>query len=90
MILLDLKHYIKQHQQVTLNDIKIHFDLSEEAALGLLDHLLQQGHVLACHPPTSSCASQTCHSDCAQSHKTVHYQWSDAIKRPVSIPIHLK
>ncbi|VAW44529.1 hypothetical protein MNBD_GAMMA03-607, partial [hydrothermal vent metagenome] len=45
MILLELKHYIKQHQRVTLNDIQLHFDLSEEAAKGLLAPLLQQGHI---------------------------------------------
>ncbi len=89
MILLELKHYIKKHQQVTLNNIQTHFDLSEEAALSLLEYLLQQGHVVAIQQ-SSSCTTQTCHTNCAQPHKTQRYQWSDSVKKPVVIPVHLQ
>lgn len=88
MILLKLKSYIKQHQRVTLNDIQTHFDLSEEAAQGLLQPLLQQGYVLEATTP-SSCQSQTCHTNCAHSTQapTTIYQWSPSPKKQISIPI---
>ncbi|MCF6253547.1 MAG: FeoC-like transcriptional regulator [Thiomicrorhabdus sp.] len=88
MILLDLKRYIKQHQNVTLRDIQAHFDLSEDAALGLLSPLLQQGHVLRLST-ANSCSSQTCHSSCAQLDTTPRYQWSTSAKKPLTLPIQL-
>jgi hypothetical protein len=86
MILLKLKRYIKQHQNVTLHNIQAHFDLSEDAALGLLEPLLQQGHVLKLSS-SSLCSSQACHSSCTQSDVTPRYQWSTSVKKPLTIPI---
>ncbi len=88
MILLKLKRYIKQHQRVTLKDIQAHFDLSEEAALGLLHPLLQQGHVIMANT-VSSCQSQTCTTNCAHSTQTptTTYQWSSSPKKQISIPV---
>ncbi len=88
MILLKLKSYIKQHQRVSLNDIKAHFDISEKAALGLLHPLLQQGHVLEVNA-TSTCQSKPCKTHCTHSVQayTRHYQWSDSPKKQISIPV---
>ncbi len=88
MILLKLKRYIKQHQRVTLKDIQAHFDLSEEAALGLLKPLLQQGHVIVANT-VSSCQGQTCTTSCTHSTQiaTTTYQWIESPKKQVSIPI---
>ncbi len=89
MILLELKRYIQQHQQVSLQDIQAHFDLSEEAALGLLAPLQQQGHVLTLNTP-HACTSKTCHTGCAQPENIQSFLWSDSVKKPVTIPIQLK
>lgn len=92
MILLELKHYIKHHQQVTLTDIKHHFDLSEEAALGLLAPLLKQGHIQSLS--FSRCATGHCLSSC--SHPSVHqsnnpsYQWMDQPIQNLSIPVQVR
>jgi len=88
MILLELKRYIKHHQTVTLDDIQAYFDLTEDAALGLLDPLLKQGHVLRL-ASSNACSSQTCHSNCTQLNDTLRYQWSNSIKKPVTIPIQI-
>ncbi len=85
MILLDLKHYIRQHQCVSLTDIQVHFDLSKEAALGLLHPLLQQGHVLKISPP-SCYQTTTCQTHCTPS-STPYFQWYDTPKKPIKIPV---
>jgi predicted HTH transcriptional regulator len=87
MILLELKKYIKQHEQVTLTDIKNHFDLSEEAAFGLINPLLKQGHVQEIN--ASSCSTGKCSTGCSQNSKGPTYQWVDKRLKSLSIPIQI-
>ncbi len=87
MILLDLKKYIKQHEQVTLADIKNHFDLSDEAAFGLIDPLLKQGHVQEIK--ASSCSTGKCSTGCSQKSKGPAYQWVDKRLKNLSISIQI-
>ncbi len=87
MILLDLKKYIKQHEQVTLADIKNHFDLTDEAALGLITPLLKQGHVQEIN--ASSCSTQECSTGCSQNSLGPTYQWVDKRLKSLSIPIQI-
>jgi len=86
MILLDIKHYIKQHHDVSLNDILNHFDLTEESAKGMLSHLIRQGHVQVIEP-ADSCSTGRCSTDCAQSNQTEHYLWRDKCFVSLSIPV---
>jgi hypothetical protein len=87
MILLDLKKYIKQHEQVTLADIKNHFDLTEEAASGLITPLLKQGHVQEIN--ASSCATGGCSTGCSHNSQGPSYQWIDKRLKSLSIPVQI-
>ena len=87
MILLDLKKYIKQHEQVTLADIKNHFDLTDEAAFGLINPLLKQGHVQEID--ASSCSTGECSTSCSQNSRGPTYQWVDKRLKSLSIPIQI-
>lgn len=84
MILLDIKAYIKQHQNVSAENLQNHFELSADALEGLLAPLIKQGHI----QPISACSSQ-CGTGCA-SHSKTYYQWLDK-KHPslnIAVEIH--
>lgn len=92
MILLALKKYIKQHQQVSLKDIQYHFDIDEAAAIGLLEPLIKQGYVQALST-SNGCQSNRrdsgCHSGCQQVSKSAQFQWCDAPVKPLPITIQI-
>jgi hypothetical protein len=83
MILLDVKRYIQTHQRVSLSDLQNRFDLSKEAAEGLLDPLIRQGHVLPIQGHT--CTRGRC-SSCSTGQTSEHYIWREKCY-PHSIPI---
>lgn len=83
MILLKLKHYIRQHHDVSLEDIKNHFDLSEEAVHGLMAPLIRQGHIQMIE--ASACSDGRCSTGCGQSSRNERYLWRD--KCFISLPI---
>lgn len=87
MILLDLKKYIKTHHQVTLMDIKNHFDLTEDAALGLIEPLIQQGYIQQLDE--ADCSSGNCSTDCHQSSLGHSYQWLGKPLKNLSIPVEI-
>ena len=91
MILLDLKRYIKQHQRVTLQDIRHHFDLDEAAAIGLMEPLLQQGYIqeLENTPSAESCSTGKCSTNCHQISKGSEFQWVDKPLKSLSIPVQI-
>jgi len=91
MILLDLKRYIKQYQRVTLQDIQHHFDLDEEAAIGLMEPLLQQGYIqeLSNNPVAESCSTGKCSTNCHQVSKGAEFQWVDRPLKSLSIPVQI-
>lgn len=84
MILLRLKHYIKSRQQVSAEDIAIHFDLSEDALEGLLQPLLKQGHIIMLQG--ASCSSG-CGTGCASQSASTTYQWLDKKRQNLLLPI---
>ncbi len=88
MILLELKKYIKQHQRVTLQDIQYHFNIDEAAAIGLLEPLLQQGHIQEI-ATSASCSTGSCSTNCHQVSKGAQFQWIDAAIKPLSIPVQI-
>ena len=85
MILLELKSYIKQHQRVSLDNIKHKFDISEDTVQGLLMPLIRQGHIV--EVSTASCSSGHCSSGCQQT--ATEYQWLDRKLRPLSQAIEI-
>lgn len=89
MILLALKKYIKQHQRVTLQDIQYHFNIDEQAAIGLLEPLLQQGHIQEIEQRLSNCSTGQCSTHCHQVSKGAEFQWIDKPIKPLSIPVQI-
>jgi len=85
MILLDIKQYIKQHHDVTLSDIKNHFDLTDDAAKGMLSLLIKQGHVQSID--AQSCSTGQCSTHCTQSNQGEQYLWRDKCFVSLSIPV---
>lgn len=86
MILLELKRYIRQHHQVSLENILHHFDITEDAAQGLLAPLIQQGHILEIS--AASCSSGKCSSGCNSASN--RYQWIEKKHKPFPFPIRLQ
>ncbi|QKI88495.1 FeoC-like transcriptional regulator [Thiomicrorhabdus xiamenensis] len=84
MILLDIKRYIRQRERVSLDDIINRFDLSRDAAEGLLQPLISQGHIQSL---SASCSTGRCSSAC-QSNQT-YYQWLDNKLRQLNFPVQL-
>ncbi len=86
MILLELKNYIRQHRQVSAENLKNRFDLSGDALEGLMRPLLQQGFVYCQHSSAQTCAGQ-CLSGCLSASAGEHYYWSEQPLKPLSINI---
>lgn len=74
MILADVRSYVADKRQVTLADVALHFDVSEDAAQGMLDVWVRKGKIrrsrlnAACGSSCSQCAPAT----------TEVYLWSGA------------
>lgn len=85
MILLDVKRYIREHQQVSAEDLKNRFDVDDQALDGLLDPLIHQGHVQVIDSDGETCSSGAC-SSCSASAKLMVY-WTDKRLKRVNIPI---
>lgn len=65
MILSDIKRYLQERKQATLNDIALHLDVDPEAVRGMLDQWIRKGKVIrtelgAC---SNGCASCGCDAD---------------------------
>lgn len=91
MILLELKRYIRQRERVSFNDICNRFDLTSDAARGLLQPLLSQGHIQTIEnfsKVTSSCNSGGCGGGCAS--QQTYYQWLDRKVKQLKLPVELK
>ena len=58
MILSDIGHYVKEHQQVTLSQIALHFNAKPDAVRGILDIWVKKGKISR-QSATASCGS-TC------------------------------
>jgi putative ferrous iron transport protein C len=57
MILTDLKRYMSDRRRASLEDIAVHFSMSEDAARGLLQPWIAKGRVrqLNRHLPCGTC-----------------------------------
>lgn len=88
MILLKLKNYIKQHERVSLQDVQYHFNIDEDAAVGLLEPLLQQGYVQEITSATA-CNTGGCSTHCHQVSKGSLFQWIDKPIKPIPVPVQM-
>ncbi|GKT12605.1 MAG: putative ferrous iron transport protein C [Thiomicrorhabdus sp.] len=87
MILLDLKKYIKRYQQVSLINIKNHFDLTEDAALGLIEPLIVQGFIQSLEH--GECSSGQCTTSCAQKSHGMTYLWIGKPLKKLNVPVEI-
>ncbi len=69
MILGDIRNYLKQRNTVSLQDIAIHFDLSEESAALAVEYWIKKGKVRA----IAAACGASCGSSCGSAGD--HYQW---------------
>ena len=83
MILQEIKAYIREHGQVSLEDIINHFDLTLEGAEAMTERLVAQGFVQHI-PQTSHCSTGQC-SGCTQAHPSDRYQWIPKKLKPLKL-----
>jgi len=73
MILVDIRHYLVNHQTATLNDLAIHFDADPESIRGMLQIWISKGRIKKM-PVQTSCGGGggcgRCHCSLGES-----YQW---------------
>ncbi len=82
MILQQIRHYLEQHQQASLRDIAVHFDLDPEVARGMLEFWVSKGRIR--HVPQQVDCNGSC--DCVAREKLDLYQWNPQISQ-VSIEV---
>jgi hypothetical protein len=75
MILSDIGHYVKEHQQVTLSQIALHFNAKPDAVRGILDIWVRKGKISR-QSATASCGSTCQQCDIAS---TEIYIWGSAV-----------
>lgn len=88
MILLDIKHYIREHQKVPAAFLRHRFNLSQDALEGLLAPLIQQGHIQMLSSAESDCTSGQCSSHCQSSSENT-YLWTDKALKPLPIALEI-
>ena len=81
MILLDIKRYIRQHHQVSDQQLMAKFHLSPSALQGLMQPLIQQGHIQV---QQAGCQTGSC-SSCSAADQQL-FTWLERRYRPLSIP----
>jgi len=75
MILSDIRNYLQQRGQASLNDIAMHFDTPPEAVKGMLEIWIKKGRVQR-HLANPSCGSSC--SQCAPA-TTEIYEWVGSV-----------
>jgi len=73
MILTDIRDYLRERNQATLNDIALHVDADPDAVRGMLQRLLAKGQV-SCETLSSDCGSQC--NKCDPAIREI-YVWKD-------------
>jgi FeoC like transcriptional regulator. len=89
MILLELKRYIRTHQNVTEENILNHFDISPDTLEGLIRPLIDQGHIKESFAQ-AACASGQCQSGCGHNDADKHYFWTDKRHKSLTIPLEIQ
>ncbi|GAB6035279.1 FeoC-like transcriptional regulator [Galenea microaerophila] len=87
MILREIKHYIQEQGQVSLEDIINHFDLTEPGAEAMLERLVQQGYVLPLPQTESSCQTGSCGGCTQAGGGSPRFQWIPRKVKPLPFQI---
>ncbi len=74
MILSDLKNYVKEHQQVSLRDAALHFDVEPDAMKGMLEFWISKGKIKK-YSSESICGG----CSCSQKEEQELYLWNDQL-----------
>jgi putative ferrous iron transport protein C len=83
MILQDIKKYVQQRKQVSLQDIALHFDKEPETIRGMLDFWIRKGRIQRFVQQPSCSSSGSC--QCSAKQELDIYQWNPQL---LDISIH--
>lgn len=72
MMLSGIKHYLRKHRRVTLNELAIHFDTEPETMRGMLQQWVHKGKVVQCNT-TGSCGGNCPMCSCGDALEI--YEW---------------
>ncbi|SIO08477.1 FeoC like transcriptional regulator [Sulfurivirga caldicuralii] len=84
-MLAQVKHYIREREQVSADDIALHFDVDLETVFGWMDYLLANGMIQRIDPP--SCSTAACGGCAASGPGQVHYRWLGRRVRPFPLNV---
>ena len=75
MILSDIRDYLEEKGEATLSDVALHFDITPDAARGMLEVWMRKGKV------SRRSVSASCGSSCNQCDPaaTEVYAWGDTL-----------
>jgi len=80
-MLLEIKRYLMERQQVSLQDLALHFDTDTDAMRGMLATWIRKGKVTKC----DAVACGGCGSSCTTAQQEEAYQWHE--KEVEAIPV---
>ena len=80
-----VKHYIREREQVSAEDIALHFDVSVDTVFAWMDFLLAQGVIQRIDAPT--CSTAACGGCPAGGAGQVHYRWLGRKTRPFPVKV---
>ncbi|RKF19835.1 ferrous iron transport protein C [Alginatibacterium sediminis] len=80
MILQALKQYIQNNPGCSLHDLSVHFAMSEDASMAMLNSWVKRGKLNI--EKTEGCAVGSCHCDASLSQ--VYLRWCDDLSIGVS------
>jgi len=84
MILSDIRDYLKQRRQCTLNDIALHFDTDADAVRGMLAVWIKKGKVSR-QNATASCGT-SCQS-CDPATTEIYFWVEPATQSPIKVDL---
>lgn len=81
MIVQDVQMYLQNQKRASIEQIAIHFDMSEDALRGILRRLVRKGRIRYLG---SACACHGC-SSCSPG-KLEIYEWGESAKSDLAAP----
>ena len=84
MILSELRDYLRQHGQASLQDMALHFDAEPDALRGMLQHWIAKGRITR-HKAKASCGDSCSQCDPASVELYVWQQSAQAAE--IVIPV---
>ena len=84
-MLTQVKRYIREREQVSAEDIALHFDVELDTVFAWMAHLLAQGMIQCIDPP--SCSTASCGGCAAGGAGQVTYRWLGRKVRPFPLRV---